>query len=269
MTGRPTIGVTTQTLEASSDLPRCWVMSQRYVQVLVSAGAVPWLVPLFEGDEVLLRAIYDNLDGVFLPGGVDMDPASYGEEKGEKCGRTDSARDWAELTLTRWAIADGKPVLAVCRGLQVINVAAGGTLYQDIETFRAGSQKHDYFPKPGLYTRQRISHAVRVAEGSQLGALLEDEWVPVNSMHHQGIKTLGEGLVASAFAPDGLIEGVEGPEDQFLIGVQWHPEDLYDNDEMMRRLFDAFIEAAVQYRTALAQQTAAPSLPQVVSLRRR
>jgi putative glutamine amidotransferase len=254
MRGRPTIGVTTQTLDASSDLPRCWVMSQRYVQVLVSAGAVPWLVPLFEGDEVLLRAIYDRLDGIFLPGGIDMDPATYGEAKDEKCGRTDSARDWAELTLTRWAIAEGKPLLAVCRGLQVINVAAGGTLYQDLTAYRPGSEKHDYFPKPGVYGRDRISHAVRVAEGTRLASLLEEEWVPVNSMHHQGIKTLGENLVPSAFSQDGLIEAVESPDDSFMIGVQWHPEDLADKDAEMRSLFDAFIDASIRYRTEQEEQ---------------
>jgi len=123
----PIIGITTQTLEAVPDqLPRCWIMSQRYVQVLTAAGAVPWVIPLLQGDEATLRAIYERLDGLFLPGGVDIDPAAYDEPRTELCGRTDPARDWTELLFTRWALSDRKPVLAVCRGAQLLNVAVGG-----------------------------------------------------------------------------------------------------------------------------------------------
>ena len=111
----PIIGITTQTLEAVPDqLPRCWIMSQRYVQVLAAAGAVPWVIPLLQGDEATLRAIYERLDGLFLPGGVDVDPSAYGEPRGPLCGRTDPARDWTELLFLRWALADRKPVLASC-----------------------------------------------------------------------------------------------------------------------------------------------------------
>src|SRR2546429_7755690 len=133
MDNRPIIGITTQTLEAIQDqLPRCWVMSQRYVQMLVTVGAVPWVIPLLEGDEATLRGIYERIDGLFLPGGVDVDPSAYGEARGPHCQRTDPARDWTELLLVRWALAEGKPVLAVCRGAQLLNVAVGGSLYQDV-----------------------------------------------------------------------------------------------------------------------------------------
>jgi len=129
MPTRPIIGVPTQTLEEiPGELPRCWVMSQQYVRVLVGAGAVPWIIPLLRGDRDTLRAIYDRLDGVFLPGGVDLHPEAYQEEPTPLCGRTDPDRDETELTLTRWAMEDHKPLLAVCRGVQVLNVAAGGTL---------------------------------------------------------------------------------------------------------------------------------------------
>src|SRR5207237_824725 len=129
----PVIGITTQTLEAIPDqLPRCWVMSQRYVQVLTAAGAIPWVIPLLEGNEGTLRQIYERLDGLFLPGGVDVDPVAYGEPRSALCGRTDPARDWTELLFVRWALADRKPVLAVCRGAQLVNVAVGGSLYQDV-----------------------------------------------------------------------------------------------------------------------------------------
>jgi putative glutamine amidotransferase len=243
----PIIGITTQTLEAVPDqLPRCWVMSQRYVKVLSAAGAVPWVIPLLQGDERTLRAIYERLDGLFLPGGVDVDPAVYGEPRGPLCGRTDPDRDWTELLLTRWALADRKPVLAVCRGAQLLNVAVGGSLYQDVGAQHPDAIKHDHFPVKGR-RRDELAHEVRIAAGSRLGTLLETTSLAVNSMHHQGIARLAPGLRAVATSPDGLIEGVEGAgtdgSAHFLIGVQWHPEDLVDVDPRMRRLFEAFVGA--------------------------
>lgn len=241
----PVIGITTQTLEAIPDhLPRCWVMSQRYVDVLVRAGATPWLVPLLEGNEATLRQIYERLDGLFLPGGVDMHPSTYGEEPTPLCGHTDAARDWTELLFVRWALGDGKPVLAVCRGAQVLNVAVGGSLYQDVGAQHPDAIKHDHFPLNGR-RRDELAHEVEIAPGSRLHRLLGAETLPVNSMHHQGIARLAPGLRAVATSPDGLIEGVEGGSNgQFVLGVQWHPEDLIDVDPRMRRLFDAFLDAS-------------------------
>ena len=251
MKKRPVIGVTTQTLEAIADqLPRCWVMSQRYIHVLADSGAVPWLVPLIPDDMDTLRAIYDQLDGVFLPGGVDMDPSSYHEPKRPECGRTDLDRDATEIQLLRWAMEDRKPVLAVCRGVQVMNVAAGGSLYQDLGTEVREAIKHDYFPAGERNPRDQLVHDVRVERGTRLATLLGSGVVTVNSMHHQGIKRLAPGLVATAYASDGIIEGAEAAGDHFMVGVQWHPEDLTDADERMRRLFGAFIEASGDYRDA-------------------
>src|SRR5438093_9508497 len=167
MDNRPIIGITTQTLEAIPDqLPRCWVMSQRYVQMLVTVGAVPWVIPLLEGDEATLRGIYEQIDGLFLPGGVDVDPSAYGEARGPHCQRTDPARDWTELLLVRWALADGKPVLAVCRGAQILNVAVGGSLYQDVGTQHPAAIKHDYFPIGGRRRDER-THDVGIVAGSE------------------------------------------------------------------------------------------------------
>jgi len=240
----PVIGITTQTLEAIPDqLPRCWIMSQRYVQVLTSAGAIPWVIPLLEGNEAAVRRIYERLDGLFLPGGVDVDPAAYGEPRTTLCGRTDAARDWTEVLLSRWALADRKPVLAVCRGAQLINVAVGGSLYQDVAAQHPEAIKHDHFPVGGR-RRDELAHEVHLAPGSRLQRLLATESLAVNSMHHQGIARLAPGLVPVATSPDGLIEGVEAANGQFLIGVQWHPEDLVDVDPRMARLFAAFIDAA-------------------------
>src|SRR5436190_1435911 len=142
---RPIVGIPMQTLDPiPGQTPLCWIMGQTYVRVLTEIGAVPWLIPPLVGDVDTLRAIYEQLQGVFLTGGVDVDPSQYEEPRDASCGRTDTARDGAALQLVRWAIADKKPVLGVCRGAQVLNVACGGTLYQDVGKFYGPSLKHDY-----------------------------------------------------------------------------------------------------------------------------
>lgn len=249
---RPVIGIATQTLEAiPGELPMTWIMGQRYVRVLTSLGAVPWLIPLLPEDEETLRNIYERLDGVFLTGGVDVDPDSYREQRHPLCGKTDPPRDWTETRLIRWAIRDHKPVLGVCRGIQVINVAAGGTLYQDVQAQVPGAIKHDYFPTCGDYARDRLVHTVRLQPHTRLARILATDEVEVNSMHHQAVKDLAPGLVPCAFAPDGLIEGIEGANGQYLVGVQWHPEELADRMTPMRQLFASFLSAAAQYRQAV------------------
>jgi putative glutamine amidotransferase len=255
MQQRPVIGIPTQTLQAidriPEDLPESWVMNQRYFLACTSVGAIPWMVPLLDDDRETLRAIYERLDGIFLAGGVDVDPVSYGDDRHQLCGRTDLARDAVELRMTRWALEDGKPVLGVCRGMQVINVAAGGTLVQDC-TLHAGAIKHDYFPGAG-WARDYLAHPVRVAEGSRLHAAFGTREAPVNSMHHQAVHRIGQGLVPTAWAEDGLVEALEGTDpDRFLVGVQWHPEMLIDTHPGTKRLFDDFIEAANQFHAAAA-----------------
>jgi putative glutamine amidotransferase len=244
---RPLIGVPGQTLQAidgiPADLPHSWVMNHRYFTALASVGAAPVMIPLMPQDVATLRAIYDSLDGVFLAGGVDVDPTSYHEPREDLCGRTDLDRDAVELQLAEWARADGKPLLGVCRGLQIMNVEAGGSLYQDCAEYFSGSMKHDYFPTAG-YARDFLAHAVTLAPGSRLREIMGADEVMVNSMHHQGLNRVANGLNPSATAPDGLIEALEGSGDAFCVGVQWHPEMLVDSDVATRRLFVAFIDAA-------------------------
>jgi putative glutamine amidotransferase len=219
-------------------------MGQSYVRVLTDAGAVPWLLPLLRDDESTLRLMYEQLDAVFLTGGVDVDPSAYGEERHELCDRSDPARDWVEIRLVRWALAEGKPILGVCRGIQLINVACGGSLYQHVPDQLPQAIKHDCFPAATNFTRDYLAHLVRVDPSSRLGELMGGPEVLVNSMHHQGIKTLAAGLRPSAHAPDGLIEGVEGRNGQYLVAVQWHPEELVETSPPMRWLFADFVEAA-------------------------
>jgi putative glutamine amidotransferase len=246
MTDRPLIGVTTQTLQAidgiPAGLPTSVVMNQRYYQAAASAGAAPVLIPLLDDLEVL-RAIYEGMDGLLIPGGVDLDPTVFGETPHERLGRTDPARDRVELQLVRWAIDDQKPVLGLCRGLQVINVALGGTLYQDLEAQYPNALKHDYFPNYG-FERDYLAHTVTLTPGSRLHHALDAGSISVNSMHHQGIKVLGRSLAPAATAPDGLIEAVEACDDSFLVGVQWHPEVFESTEPNTEHLFSDFITAS-------------------------
>ena len=252
MSKRPIIGIPTQVLQSfggiPADFPPSWAMSQRYIHALTAAGAIPWMIPLLPEDGDTLRGIYEELDGVFLPGGADVDPANYGEARLPSCDRSDPARDRVELVLTEWATRDRKPVFGVCRGLQVINLAGGGTLWQDLQTQRPASIKHDFFPFRDGFPRDHLAHAVTVRPGTQLADILGSGERTVNSMHHQGIRDLANGLIVSATAPDGLIEGIEGRGDQFLLGVQWHPEALGEKDPLTQRLFEAFTTAARDYR---------------------
>ena len=149
------------------------------------------------------------------------------------------------MALASWALEDEKPVLGVCRGMQLINVAAGGSLYQDLAEELPGAIKHDYFPFRGQhFSRDFLAHDVDVAGGTRLAKLLGAGSVRVNSMHHQGVKALGQGLVSTAVSPDGLIEAIEGERSGYLVAVQWHPEALTDNDARARTLFADFIDAA-------------------------
>jgi putative glutamine amidotransferase len=247
MTRRPLIGISTQTMHSidgiPEGLPASWMMNQRYIQAVAEVNGAPVMIPLLDQDLETLRSVYESLDGVLIPGGVDMDPHTFGEKRGPRLGRIDPARDTVELQLTRWAIEDKKPLLGLCRGSQVINVAQGGSLYQDLEAEYSHPIKHDYFPTAG-FSRDYLAHPVSVVAASRLGQILERTEVQVNSMHHQGVKRLGKGLLVSALAPDGLIEGIESSNGHFMVGVQWHPESLVDHDTGMRRLFSTFIDAS-------------------------
>lgn len=243
---RPLIGVTTQSLHAIDGIPEglpiSVVMNQRYYHAVASAGGAPVLIPLLD-DLDILRAIYERTDGILIPGGVDMDPATFGERPHERLGRIDPARDRVELQLVKWAVEDRKPVLGLCRGLQVINVALGGTLYQDLDDEFPNAIKHDYFPTYG-YSRDHLAHEVTVQSGSRMRHALANAAVPVNSMHHQGIKVLASSLAASAVAPDGLIEAAESTSDSYIVGVQWHPEVFELSEPSSGVLFTDFVQAA-------------------------
>ncbi len=255
MSVRPVIGVTTTNLKALSGIPdgvpASWVMSHRFVLAPALAGGLPWMVPLVE-DDATLRAIYERLDGVMIPGGADVDPATYHEARHDRCENSDPPRDRVELRLIRWAMEDGKPVLGICRGIQLLNLARGGTLWQDLAAQCPGASKHDYFPDQG-YERDRLVHDVAIEPDSLLADVVGTTSLRVNSMHHQAVSRIGEGLrVTARSVDDDVVEGLEAPDHPFMLGVQWHPEALADRDPVMRALFRRFIEAASAFRSVSA-----------------
>lgn len=215
-------------------------MSVPYIKALEGVGAIPMILPLGLS-ETTLRASYDRLDGLFMAGGGDLNPACYRKNKYIKTEGLDDLRDLSELTLLRWALEDGKPILGVCRGLQSLNVAAGGTLMQDVGDMVPNAIRHQYYPeKPRNY----VAHDIDVTKTSRLGEILGTS-ARVNSFHHQAAEQIASGFAAVAFAPDGVIEALEYQGAQFAIGVQWHPESLVETDPAMKRLFQAFIDTAV------------------------
>ena len=180
-----------------------------------------------------------GLDGLMLTGGTDVNPNRYGQERAPETDQPDDDRDQLESDLIREALADGVPVLAICRGMQLLNVACGGTLIQHLAStdVHRGKNTGD---EPG---RHRAVHTVRVAGGTRLAEIAGEGEIEVNSRHHQAVDRPGEGLVVSAVSSDGVIEGLEKPDHPFAVAVQWHPEDRTLVSDSDRKLFDAFAGA--------------------------
>jgi len=236
---RPLIGIPCRTIPTEEGLIRYGGLST-YTRAIEMAGGAPILIPLMLGDETL-RAIYARLDGLLLAGGVDIHPKEYGESVESFCGEIDEARDQTELRLTRQALAEARPILAICRGIQTLNVAAGGSLYQDLQAQIPGVNHHAYYPH---YPFNLIAHEIEVDPGSRLARAFGVSRIGVNSLHHQAVKRIGQGLRVIAKSPDGIVEGLEGTNDAWVVGVQFHPEWLVDDDVRMVRLFEEFVKAS-------------------------
>jgi putative glutamine amidotransferase len=213
-----------------------------YVSAVESAGGLPILIAP-NLTEQTLRDIYQHVDGVLLTGGGDVDPSFYAMDDNGVSDNIQKDRDVTEITATCWAIADDKPLFGICRGLQVMNVALGGTLYRDIPQEYPGytGVNHD---QPDEMPRSYEVHMVQADFGTRLADLLGTQSVKVNSLHHQALCEVASGLKVTARAADGLIEGAEMPDARFFAGVQWHPEEMVEHSEPMRRLFAAFVDAA-------------------------
>jgi putative glutamine amidotransferase len=243
---RPLIGLTTSELRRpepvvqrpQSEPPmREVALGLSYTESVERAGGVPVIVPPLRADAI--DALVGSLDGVLLSGGPDLDPSTYGAERHPALGPTVSEIDVFELALIRAAERHGLPVLAICRGLQALNVARGGTLVQDLPTERPGDVVHRQ-TEPGRVA----THDVRLLEDCRLAGILGGSAQRVNTFHHQAIDVLGGGLRAVAWAPDGVIEAVEDPRAPFVLAVQWHAESLSEADAGQARLLGAFVDAA-------------------------
>ena len=226
-TPRPLIGVA---------VPAAGQKYEKCIQAVENAGGRTILIPMIENADEL-AAFIERLDGVLLPGGADIPPEMYGEEAHPSVRLVERGRAEYLVAVTRLAIERDTPVLGICLGAQVLNVALGGTLVQDIPT---------EVPDALVHRGGNARHAVSVVEESWLFGIVGSE-LTVNSSHHQAVNRLGIGLVVAARAPDGIIEGIELPPARFVIGVQWHPERLLDRPEQ-RALFDAFVKACAAAR---------------------
>jgi putative glutamine amidotransferase len=236
---KPLIGIPTRSLTLPDDTLLRYAGLATYIRAIEIAGGAPLLIPLGLG-EATLRAIFNRLDGLLMQGGVDVHPQEYGEPVQDYCGEIDPARDTIELELLRWAFAENKPTLGICRGIQMMNVAAGGSLYQDIPAQLQSPLKHQHV-KGNPY--DFLAHNIELEPTSRLARALGATKIKVNSLHHQSLKRLAPGFHVVARAPDGVIEGIESDNQHFAVGVQFHPEWMIDADTRMIGVFKAFVQA--------------------------
>jgi len=211
-------------------------LTAAYVTALERAGLIPLIVPPLSSADAA-ASVLDSVAGLVLTGGEDVDPARYGEKRHEKVVSVNAARDATEAALVEEARARGTPVLAICRGIQILNVALGGSLVQDIPTQCETTIDHD---DEGARTSR--SHEVSIEPGSLIARAVGTEHCTVNSFHHQSVKRVADGMRVTARSPDGIIEGIESTdEDWWAMGVQWHPEEMTESAEPWDRgLFKAF-----------------------------
>jgi putative glutamine amidotransferase len=212
--------------------------NRSYIHALEAAGGVPVLIPMLD-DFSMLDTLLAHLDGLLLPGGVDIQPSRYGEEKHLLAEEPDQRLDEFELGLAAWALQEDIPILGICRGMQLINVALGGSLYQDLSTQYPGSIRHSQRDLP----RTHIAHRIVVQPGGRMESVLGAQEVWVNSLHHQAVKDPGEGVHISGRAEDDVAELLEVSAHRFVIAVQSHPEEIYTLVPACARLFSAFVQA--------------------------
>ncbi|MCL4424676.1 MAG: gamma-glutamyl-gamma-aminobutyrate hydrolase family protein [Firmicutes bacterium] len=213
-------------------------VSSDYTRAVESAGGIPLLIPVLDNPG-RVGALLDRLDGLILTGGVDVDPSHFGEEPRPKLGRVSPERDRIEIPLARAALEKRLPLLGVCRGIQLLNIAAGGAVFQDIYSQVKDPLKHNQ-EAPRWYP----SHEVKLDQAALVGKIHGVKALRVNSFHHQAVSRVAPGFVVSAWAGDGVIEGIERPGDPFTVGVQWHPEGMWEKEPRYLAIFTALVEAA-------------------------
>ena len=239
---RPRFGVTSW---HHPDREERWeYVRDNYTRSVYRAGGLPIILPMPSSDPAVLEDYLASVDGLLFTGGEDVHPEFYGELVRPTCGEIDRARDEFELGLAKRALERGVPTFGICRGLQLLNVACGGSLHQDL------SERPETVPahRTSREERSQLRHGVRILPDTRLREILGSEEVKVTSTHHQLVNRLGSGLRVSALADDGTIEGIEKPDHPFFLAVQWHPERMADHHRDQFALFEALIRSAAERR---------------------
>jgi putative glutamine amidotransferase len=234
---KPLIGITTRNGKDADGHPLT-ALQHTYTRAILQADGLPILIPSMLMEEDFLD-LYSRVSGILFTGGGDVSLEYFNGSAHPRIGEVDQARDLTEISLMRAAVNDGKPILGICRGAQVMNVVFGGTLYTHIIDQLKGALDHDY---PGDLRRVLV-HPIRVDESTRSAEIFGETLLNVNSLHHQGLKDIAPGLLATGYAPDGLVEVVEIPSHPYAVSVQWHPEWLTDQIPM-QRLFKSFVDAS-------------------------
>ena len=239
----PVIGITADSSEceqtgSKTNREGLYSLASRYCNAIENAGGLPIIIP-HSRSRTQIRHLLRRIDGLLISGGgFDIDPAYYGEQPIAKLGKINSQRTFTELQSIAFGLERDLPMLGICGGAQAINVALGGSLYQDIATQLPAAQKHQQEERSDNY-----GHVVAVARGTLLYKVCRRQRLQVNTTHHQAIRKLGKGLAINATAPDGLIEGIESKKHSFVLGLQWHPEVLARREAVQRKIFTFFVLA--------------------------
>ena len=235
---KPIIGITTDVEKNDKH-----VLKNTYVKAVIRAGGLPIILPV--GAEEDVKQFAGLIDGLLLTGGGDIDPTIFGEEPHARLGDVEPARDAVELDLFKEVLALNKPILGVCRGLQVINIALGGNMYQDLNAQKEGDLLQHIQKAPNFHG----SHYVQVEPDSLLASITKENQIKVNSFHHQAVKDVPKPLRISGVASDGVIEAIESTAHNFVLGVQWHPEALAQKEDAVSlQIFDTFIQKCAESR---------------------
>lgn len=237
----PTIGITTtlKTVEYYNYQVICTILPHFYVNAIIKGGGLPLLIP--PASDVSVELYLDRVDGLLFSGGADIDPCFYDREKHEKTKTEDPARDSFEYELMDRALKRDLPILAICRGMQMLNVVMGGDLCQDIIALHDSKLTH----WQELCDDAEPIHTVAL-RGGLVKDLFRKDQLPVNSFHHQSLDKIGRGLHVTGIAPDGIVEVVEAPDYTWVLGVQWHPELMYKSQQEQLILFEALVQKAKQ-----------------------
>ena len=230
---RPVVGITS----SFNVDDQFFYLKEAYIDTIIESGGIPLIIPPQKREEDI-RKIFRRLDALLLPGGPDVDPMRFEEETQYKL-RIDPERDDLELMLAQMAFEEDKPILGICRGIQVINIAAGGDIYQDLIAQRPGTLVHEQ-SAPGWYP----THEIQIQPETVLSRILGKTQLRVNSYHHQAVRRIAPNFRASALANDGVIEALENPLLKFALGVQWHPELMWRRYPLFKSLFTALVETA-------------------------